>query len=52
MEVYEDYQCPVCGRYSLDVEPSLVNEYVAAGKLRIVHHDIDLLGRGDATTSR
>lgn len=46
MEVYEDFQCPVCARYSLDVEPTLVNQYVAAGVLRIEHNDLDLLGRG------
>lgn len=48
MEVYEDYQCPVCARYSLDVEPSLVNKYVNAGQLRIQHNDIAILGSGDA----
>jgi protein-disulfide isomerase len=46
LEVFEDYQCPVCGRYSLDVEPAIVNKYVASGQVRIVHHDIDLLGGG------
>ena len=46
MQVYEDYQCPVCGKYSLDVEPSLVNKYVAAGQLRIEHNDIAILGSG------
>jgi protein-disulfide isomerase len=46
METYGDYQCPVCARNALDVEPALVATYVQAGKLRIVHHDIDLLGRG------
>jgi protein-disulfide isomerase len=45
MEVYSDFQCPVCARHSLDVEPLLI-EYVNDGSLRIVHHDIDLLGRG------
>jgi protein-disulfide isomerase len=48
MQVYEDFQCPVCGKYSLDVEPSLVNKYVAAGQLRIEHNDIAILGSGDA----
>ncbi len=48
MEVYEDYQCPVCARYSLEVEPSLVNKYVNAGVLRIVHNDIAFLGTGGA----
>jgi protein-disulfide isomerase len=46
MEVYGDFQCPVCARHSLDVEPSIVNSYVTNGSLRIVHHEIDLLGRG------
>jgi protein-disulfide isomerase len=46
MEVYGDFQCPVCGRHSLDVEPSLVNKYVTSNQLQIVHHDINLLGRG------
>jgi len=48
LEVYEDYQCPVCAKYSLSVEPILVSKYVQAGTLRIVHHDIAILGRGGA----
>jgi protein-disulfide isomerase len=48
MQVFEDYQCPICARYSLEVEPSLVNKYAAAGQLRIEHNDIAILGRGDA----
>lgn len=46
LEVYEDFQCPVCAQYSLGVEPILVNQYVLAGTLLIVHHDIAILGRG------
>lgn len=53
MEVYEDFQCPVCARYSLEVEPILVSRYVAAGQLRIVHRDIAILGnRTDGDESR
>jgi protein-disulfide isomerase len=44
LEVYEDFQCPVCARYSLTVEPQLVTKYVLPGTLRIVHHDIAILG--------
>jgi len=48
METYGDYQCPVCARNALDVEPALVAAYVQSGQMRIVHHDINLLGgRGD-----
>jgi protein-disulfide isomerase len=46
MEVYSDFQCPVCAKHALDVEPSLVNKYVAQGQVQVVHHDINLLGRG------
>ena len=46
LEVWGDFQCPICARNSLDIEPSLVNSYVIPGKLRIVHHEIDILGRG------
>jgi len=44
LEVYGDFQCPICARYSLTVEPDLVASYVVPGTLRIVHHDIAILG--------
>ncbi len=44
LDVYDDFQCPVCAQHSLNVEPSVVSKYVAPGKLRIVHHDLALLG--------
>ena len=44
LDVWEDYQCPVCARYSLTVEPVLVSQYATPGSLRIVHHDIGILG--------
>ncbi len=46
LDVYEDYQCPICAQFSLSVEPILVSQYVTPGTLRIVHHDIAILGRG------
>jgi protein-disulfide isomerase len=46
MEVWEDFQCPVCARHSLSVEPLLVEQYVKPGTLRIVHKDLAFLGRG------
>ncbi len=48
LEVWEDFQCPVCARHSLEVEPALVGAYVRDGVLRIVHHDLAFLGRGGA----
>ena len=46
LEVWEDFQCPVCARHSLEVEPILVGTYVRDGILRIVHHDLAFLGSG------
>jgi protein-disulfide isomerase len=46
LEVWEDYQCPVCASHSLEVEPLIVSKYVVPGQLQIVHNDISLLGRG------
>jgi protein-disulfide isomerase len=46
LEVWEDFQCPVCARHSLEVEPVLVGTYVRDGLLRIVHHDLAFLGSG------
>jgi len=46
LEVWEDFQCPVCARHSLSVEPVIVERYVKPGTLRIVHHDLAFLGHG------
>jgi protein-disulfide isomerase len=46
LEVWEDFQCPVCAQHSLSVEPVIVERYVKPGTLRIVHHDLAFLGRG------
>ncbi|MCI0346624.1 MAG: DsbA family protein [Chloroflexi bacterium] len=45
IEVYSDFQCPVCGRFAKEFLPRLVGEFVADGRLRIVSRDIDILGR-------
>ena len=45
LEVWEDFQCPVCAKYSLSVEPLIVDRYVKAGILRIVHNDLAFLGK-------
>lgn len=51
LEVYSDYQCPVCGRFGRDYLPSLVNEFVSAGQLRIEERSIAILGTGDPDES-
>ncbi len=44
LEVWEDFQCPSCGVFSRTVEPQLVDQYVAPGKLKIVFHDFAFIG--------
>jgi protein-disulfide isomerase len=44
LEVWTDFQCPVCGQFARTVEPLLVSKYVTPGTLRIVHHDAAFQG--------
>jgi protein-disulfide isomerase len=44
IEVYSDFQCPVCGRFAKEFLPRLLSEFVSDGRLRIVSRDIDILG--------
>jgi protein-disulfide isomerase len=51
LEVWSDYQCPVCGRFARDYLPRLVAEFVVPGTLRIVEQSIDILGTDDPSES-
>jgi protein-disulfide isomerase len=42
MEVYTDYQCPHCRAFYLEVLPSLTKEFIATGKVRLIHRDFRL----------
>lgn len=44
LEVWSDFQCPICGDLARTVEPALVTKYVTSGTLRIVHHDAAFQG--------
>jgi protein-disulfide isomerase len=52
LDVYSDFQCPICANYSLNVEPALVAKYVMPGKLRIVHHDLEWIAQSGDRESR
>jgi len=42
MEVFSDYQCPSCGAlYEQTLRP-MINDYVAAGKVYLIHRDFPL----------
>jgi protein-disulfide isomerase len=51
LEVYSDYQCPVCGRFSREYLPRLVSRFVSPGDLRIEEKAIAFLGRGNPDES-
>jgi protein-disulfide isomerase len=51
LEVWSDYQCPVCGRFAREYMPRLVEDFVVPGTLRIVDQSIDILGSGDPSES-
>jgi len=36
IEVWEDFQCPACRRFSDEVEPQIIQNYIATGKVRYV----------------
>jgi protein-disulfide isomerase len=46
LQVYSDFQCPICRRFATDYLPRLVEEFVVPGRLRIVDEPIAILGTG------
>lgn len=41
---YGDYQCPFCGRFFSQVEPSLRTDYINTGKVKMVFRNFQFLG--------
>jgi protein-disulfide isomerase len=44
VEVWEDFQCPFCQRFTFEVEPAIVEQYVEAGDVRLVFRNLAFLG--------
>lgn len=42
MEIYTDYQCPACRDLYMNTLPTLNTDFVATGKVRLVHRDYPL----------
>jgi protein-disulfide isomerase len=42
MEVFSDYQCPSCGNFFETTLRAMIPDYVASGKVYLVHHDFPL----------
>jgi protein-disulfide isomerase len=44
IDVYEDFQCPYCQRFTFLVEPAIMETWVRPGHARFVFHDFAFLG--------
>jgi protein-disulfide isomerase len=44
IEVWEDFQCPYCQRFTYEVEPSIVEQYVESGDVRLIFRNLPFLG--------
>jgi protein-disulfide isomerase len=42
VELYTDYECPACRAFYLDSLPNLTRDFVATGKVRLIHRDFRL----------
>lgn len=42
MEIFTDYQCPTCGNFFEQTLRPMINDYVASGKVYVIHHDYPL----------
>ena len=47
-----DLQCPYCAQWSRDTFPTIVDEYVRAGRVRVVLHGLSFLGPDSETALR
>ncbi len=44
LQIYADYQCPHCRNFAATIEPQLIADYVATGKVRIEYLDFTVVG--------
>ena len=44
VELWEDFQCPACSRFTNVVEPPVIERFVPAGDVRVVFRDFAFLG--------
>lgn len=44
LEVWEDFQCPFCQRFTFQVKPALVEQYIRTGQARLTFRNLAFLG--------
>jgi protein-disulfide isomerase len=49
MDVWEDFQCPACKNYSMNIEPEVITNYVDTGMVFYTYHFYPLIDGGNAT---
>lgn len=42
---YGDFQCPFCGKFFKDTEPTLREKYIKTGKVKFIYRDFAFLGQ-------
>lgn len=47
VDVYEDFQCPMCTRYSSEVEPQIIEKYVTTGQVYYTFHNFPFVDEFD-----
>ncbi|QIN79300.1 thioredoxin domain-containing protein [Rubrobacter marinus] len=52
VSVYEDFQCPFCGRFGREVLPDVVREYVRSGEVRVESRPMAFLGEDSLEAAR
>lgn len=45
LDLWSDFQCPVCERFANEIEPLLRSTYIADGTVRLVYHDYAFIGQ-------
>jgi protein-disulfide isomerase len=51
VEVWSDFQCPACGRFAIEIKPSVIDDYVRDGRVRFVYRDFAFLGNESVDAS-
>ena len=44
LTVYEDPQCPFCRQWNIDTLPTVVENYIRTGRMKLVYRGIDIVG--------
>lgn len=52
IEEYVDFQCPFCGDFSRDVFPTVLEDHVRTGQVRVVLRPLTFLGEDSVTAAR